>query len=161
MPRTALKILPTVLLVLLLVSCHPEGCYGPRAFGYNTKGVAVSNLVGTYTFEETNVLNQLGFTNDSGSITLKSDMTFVCSNLPSVAGIPQQGVYSSWTGKWKPLKEHAIWKVKFYDEDRSSTGHLHVLDLPVLGESPPHGIELSIDHDRGYWVRLRRSGGGR
>jgi hypothetical protein len=32
-----------------------------------------------------------------------------------------------------------------------------VLSLPVLGEAPPYGIELTINHDEGYWVRYRRN----
>ena len=160
MPRSILKILSTVFLLLLLASCSPEGCYGPKAYGYNTKGVVVSNLVGTYTFDDTNVLKRLGFTNYSGFITLKPDMTFVCSNVPSVACIPQPGIYSSnWSGKWKLVTVHAIWAVKFYDED--GTGHCSSLDLPVLGESAPHGIQLTINSDEGYWVRLHRSEGSR
>ena len=159
MSRTCLRVLPTALLLLLMVSCHPEGCYGPRAFDYNTKGVTVANLVGTYTFDGTNatVLNKLGYTNHSGFISLKPNMTFVCSNVPCVTGIPKPGVYLSSTGKWRTVKTTAIWEVELYDGDfMGMAGHI-ALTCSVLGESPPHGIELTINHAEGYWLRYRRS----
>lgn len=159
MTRASLKVLPTAILLVLMVSCHPEGCYGPRAFNYNTTRVAVSNLVGTYTFDGTNasVLNRYGFTNHSGFISLKSDMTFVCSNVPCIVGIPKPGIYSSSTGKWRAVKTAAIWEVEMYDGDSDGIAGFSTLRLPVLSESPPHGIELTINHDDGYWVRYRRS----
>jgi hypothetical protein len=113
MPRSIPKILSAVFPLLLLASCSPAVCYGPKAFGYNAKGVVASNLVGTYSFDDTNVLNHLGFTNYSGFITLKPDMTFVSSSVPWVAGTSRPGVYSTnWSGKWKPANVHGVWVVK-------------------------------------------------
>jgi hypothetical protein len=159
MIRAKLKVLPTAILLLLMVSCHPEGCYGPRAFNYNTTTVAVSDLVGTYTFDGTNasVLNRLGFTNHSGFISLQPDLTFVCSNVPCVVGIPKPGVYLSSTGKWRTVKRSAIWEVELYDGDFDGRAGFVALSFPVVGESPPYGIQLTINHDEGYWVRYRRS----
>src|SRR4051812_1763699 len=117
MKEILLKILPTAFLLSLLVSCSPAGCYGPRAFGYNTKGVTTSNLFGTYSFDGTNpsVLDRKGFTNHSGIIRLNSDMTFVCSNLPSIMDAFNQPVYFSTTGKWRIVPEGATWDVQCYD----------------------------------------------
>jgi hypothetical protein len=163
MVRSTLKTLLGLCLLLLLVSCHPAGCYGPKAFGYNTKGVAAANLVGAYTFDAKNAatLGRLGFTNHSGSITLRQDMTFVCSNLPCVEAIPKPGGYSSWTGKWRLTQEGLVWNVGLYDEDFGGAPGLHGLTLAVLGDHPPHGLQLYINEDAGYWVRLRRAGEGR
>lgn len=61
MTRANFRVLLTTILMLLMVSCHPEGCYGPRAFNYNTTGVAVSNLVGNYTFDGTNTKEPLAW----------------------------------------------------------------------------------------------------
>lgn len=160
MNRTFLKRLPTALLLVLLVSCHPEGCYGPKAFGYNTKGVTVSNLFGIYTFDSGNgaVLDAKGFTNHSGYVELKSDMTFVFSEMPCIVSFPKKGVYSSTTGRWKIIPHNAIWEIEFYDGvGLNSICGYYVLDLPILGESPPHGIELAINHNEGYYIRLQKS----
>lgn len=156
MSRFCLRLL-TAFVMLLMVSCHPEGCYGPRAFDYNTKGVAIADLAGTYSFDGTNasVLNKHGFTNHSGFISLKPDMTFICSNVPGISGIPNPGVYLSSTGKWRTVKTAAIWEVELYDGDFTGMAG-STLTCPVLGESPPHGIELMINHDEGYWLRYRR-----
>jgi len=159
MTRTSLKLLPIAILLLMMVSCHPAGCYGPRAFNYNTSGLTASNLVGTYTFDGTNAsaLIKHGFTNHSGFISLKPDMTFVCSNVPCVVGIPKPGVYLSSTGKWRIVKTAAIWEVELFDGGFDAMSGLVALSFPVLGKFPPHGIELTINHDEGYWVRYRRS----
>ncbi len=158
--KTFLKILPTTLLLFFIVSCHPEGCYGPKAFGYNTQGVVASNLFGIYTFDGANAsaLNAKGFTNGAGYIELKSDMTFVFSEIPSVVHVPQKGVYFSTTGKWRIIPHNAIWEVEFYDGvGLNSIGGFSVLSLPILGETPPHGMQLAIKHGEGYYIRLQRS----
>src|SRR5439155_17997305 len=160
MIRTSLKIFPVALLLVLLVSCHPEGCYGPKSFGYNTKGVVISNLFGTYTFDGTNasVLDRNGFTNRSGYIQFKSDMTFECSEIPCIMDIPKKGVYFSTAGKWRVVRSGAIWEVELYDVDFTSMAGCYVaLSFPILGESPPHGIELAINHGEGYWIRFQRN----
>jgi hypothetical protein len=159
MPRTWFKLLPTLLLLVLFASCHPEGCYGPESFGYNTKGVGVSNLFGTYVFDGTNgaLLDKKGFTNHSGSIQLQPDMTFVFSNVPFIMNLPQPGAYVSTTGKWRAVHTKAIWSLEVYDVDFKSMGGYASLTFPILGENPPHGIELAINHSEGYYIRYRRS----
>ena len=154
----AKKIFPMALPLSLMASCHPEGCYGPRSFGYNTKGVAVSNLFGTYTFDGVNasVLDRNGFTNRSGSIQLKSDMTFVCSEIPCIMNTPKRGVYFSTAGKWRIVQNAAIWEVELYDVDFTTMAGYAALSFPILGESPPHGLELAINHGEGYWIRFQR-----
>jgi len=149
----------TVILLSLFVSCHPDGCYGPESFGYNTKGVAVSNLFGTYVFDgaNTSVLNKKGFTNHSGSIQLKPDMTFVFSEVPFIMNVPQSGVYVSISGKWRAVQTKATWAVEVYDVDFKSMGGYGALTFPILGEHPPHGIELAINHAEGYYIRYRWS----
>ena len=160
MPRAFYRVLPTASLLLLMASCHPEGCYGPRAFDYNTTGVAVSNLVGTYTFDGTNaaILTRKGFPNHSGFISLRPDMTFGCSNVPNMVGIPKPGVYlSSSSGSWRVTKSRVIWEVELTDGDFEGMAGWSLLRFPVVGERAPYGIELMIDHDEGYWLRYRRS----
>jgi hypothetical protein len=161
MTRATLRALLTAIFLLLMASCDPAGCYGPRAFNYNTTGVAVSNLVGTYTFDGTNaaVLSRYGFTNHSGVIRLLPDMTFAFSNVPCIVGLPKPGVYSSSGGKWRAVKTAGIWEVELYDADPEGIAGFSTLSLPVLGSSPPHGLELTINHDEGYWVRYRHSPG--
>ena len=159
MSRTRFRLLPTLLLLGLMVSCNPEGCYGPKSFGYNTKGVATSNLFGTYIFDGTNasVLDTKGFTDHSGSIQLKPDMTFVFSNVPFIMNLPQSGVYVSTTGKWRTVQTEAIQSVEVYDVDFKSMGGYASLTFPILGEHPPHGLQLAINHSEGYYIRYRRS----
>jgi hypothetical protein len=155
--KSFFRVLPTSLLLLLMASCHPEGCYGPKAFGYNTKGVAASNLFGVYTFDGASgpILDRIGFTNHSGSIELKPDMTFMFSKIPCIA---QKGVYSSTSGKWRIVPNNAIWEIEFYDgAGFNSIGGYSSLSLPILGGSPPYGIELAINHNEGYYVRLQGS----
>src|SRR3954468_14422715 len=141
--RASFKIFAIALLLTLVISCHPEGCYGPKSFGYNTKGVAISNLFGTYTFDGTNasVLDRNGFTNRSDYIQLKSDMTFVCSEIPCIMYLPKKGVYFSTAGKWRIVQSAEIWELELYDLDSGSMAGYSNLSFPILGESPPHGIE--------------------
>jgi hypothetical protein len=153
MPRTCLKLLSTVLLLGLIVSCHPEGCYGPQSFGYNTADVVVSNLFGNYVFDGTN---------SSGSIQLRPDMTFVFSNVPLVMVYPPQNdVYVSTTGKWRTVQTKAVWSVEIYDLDFKSMRGYASLTFPILGEQPPHGLELAINHAEGHYIRYRRSSDAR
>jgi hypothetical protein len=159
MRRNLPRILTVALLLTLIVSCHPEGCYGPKAFGYNTKGVAASNLFGIYTFDGFNasVLDKKGFTNHSGYIQLKSDMTFVFSEIPCIMNVPRSGVYFSTAGKWRIVPSNAIWEVEVYDVDSTKMGGYATLAFPIVGESPPHGIELAINDSEGYWIRFQRN----
>lgn len=157
--RHGFKLLPTLLVCGLMVSCHPEGCYGPKSFGYNTTGVAASNLFGTYVFDGTNssVLDAKGFTNHAGFIQLRPDMTFVFSNVPFIMNVPQNGVYVSTTGKWRSVQTAAIWSVEIYDVDFKTMGGYACLTFPVLGEHRPYGIELAVNHSEGYYIRYRKS----
>ncbi|MCD6048945.1 MAG: hypothetical protein K0Q55_348, partial [Verrucomicrobia bacterium] len=76
MTRQHLKLLPTLVLLLFVAACHPEGCYGPKAFNYNTMPMVTSNLFGAYTLDVPHAtLEKYGFTNYTGSIRLKPDMT--------------------------------------------------------------------------------------
>jgi hypothetical protein len=148
----------SVLSLLLLVACHPEGCYSTSSFGYNTDGVVISNLVGVYTFNtnQARTLTYLGYTNHSGYVELRADMTFVCTNIPRVMGIPQSGEYLWSTGKWRVVKV-GIWNVEIYDLNFDGMDGYSSLDWPVIGDAPPHGLELTINHDEGYWIRLERT----
>jgi hypothetical protein len=158
-PHNCCKLLLMAGFLSLFVACHPEGLYGPKAFGYNTTGVVVSNLFGTYVFDGANpaLLDQMGFTNHSGSIQLKPDMTFVFSQVPFVMNVPQSGVYASTTGKWRVIQTEAIWSVEVYDVHDMSMGGYASLEFPILGEKPTYGIELAINHSEGYYIRYRRN----
>ena len=43
-----------------------------------------------------------------------------------------------------------------YSESGGMVGFMG-LRFPIVGEFPPHSIELTINHDEGYWLRYRRS----
>jgi hypothetical protein len=152
--RINLTFLAMGLLLVLMASCTPAGCYGPKAFGYNTQGVAVSNLFGIYRFDGTNasILNQNGFTNHAGYIELRSDMTCVLSNVPRMWLNPAASVYVSGTWKWKPMKpvhEGGAWELEILAPSSDGLGPDN-LSFPILNESPPHGIEIDINHNLGY-----------
>lgn len=158
MTRQHLKLLPTLVLLLLVAACHPEGCYGPKAFDYNTKPVVTSDLFGSYTLDGPHViLEKYAFTNYTGSIQLKPDMTFVCSDIPSIFYPPKPGVYFSSTGQWEVVHNGNIWEVKLHSPSADSLAGFGSLTLPILNEAPPHGLELTINHDEGYFIRYRRS----
>jgi hypothetical protein len=158
MTRASLKILSTAAFVILFAACHPEGCYGPKAFDYNTNGTTASNLVGTYQIDtpSVSVLQRKGFADRSGRLELKSDMTFVLSNIPCVWKFPLAEAYASARGKWRIAKHKAIWVIEIYDYDFSKMCGFASLTFPILRDNPPHGIELSINHDEGYYIRLER-----
>jgi hypothetical protein len=162
MNQRLVKYCPVALLLVLMVSCHPEGCYGPKSFCYNTKGLATSNLFGIYTLDEAHalLLASKGFTNYSGSILLRPDMTFQFSEIPCImCSTIEGGVYSSATGKWRVAKQNAIWVLEIYDTDYQKMCCRYAsFTLPILGESPPYGIELTINHDTGMWIKLKKRG---
>ena len=138
-----------------MVSC------GPKSVGYNTTGVIASNLFGIYTLDEdyAYLLNSKGFTNYSGSVVLKPDMTFQFSKIPCIMCPKiEGGVYSSATGKWRIVKRNAIWALEIYDMDFQTMCCRYALfSFPILGESPPYGIELAFNEDTGLWVKLKKS----
>ena len=70
--------------------------------------------------------------------------------------IPKLRQYSSASGKWRVVPENAIWVVEVYDVDFEKFCGYTALKLPIIGDSPPHGIELVVNHDEGYYVRLKR-----
>lgn len=156
---SGVTILAAVLLPIFMTGCHPEGLYGPNAFGYNTQGVTNSNLFGTYSFDGTNaqVLSAQGFTNLSGFIELKPNMTFVFSNVPSVMAYPKTNLYYSTTGNWRVVQEKAIWVLEVYNIPFGTMSGYVGFTFPILGETSPHGIELTISHDEGYWIRFSKS----
>lgn len=161
MNRNYLKLLPTLLLLTMMVACQPAGCFGPKAFNYVTLPVTASNLFGGYSFDGTNVhiLKQNGFTNYSGSIRLNTDMTFTCTDLPCILNPIQPGQYFSATGKWRIIPNGAISEVEFYEMNSGSFNGNAIYTMPVLNETPPHGLELTINHSAGYYIRYRRSEG--
>ncbi len=96
-----------------------------------------------------------------GTCNVRPDMTFVFSDVPFVMSVPRSGVYVSTTGKWRTIQTEAIWSVEVYDVDFKSMGGYGSLTFPILGEHPPHGLQLAINHAEGYWIRYRRSQDGR
>lgn len=142
-------------------ACHPEGCYGPKAFNYSTNPVAITNLFGTYVFDGTNaaVLKQNSFTNFSGTIRLNSDRTFTCSDIPCILYPVKPGEYFSASGKWRVIQNEAICEVELYDLDSGSLNGYSAYSFPILNETPPHGLQLTINHNEGYYIRYRRSEG--
>ena len=142
--------------LLGFVACHPAGCYGPKAFDYNTGGVTASNLAGVYRLDDLSrdALRKGGFNELSGHVELKSDMTFHFVNVPCAWNFPKAEGYASAKGRWRLVKSGAIWEVEIYDYPFEEMCGYVALKFPVLRESPPHGLQLHIDHDSGYWVRV-------
>lgn len=161
MSRQILRYCLVATSLFLMVACHPEGCYGPKPFGYNTKGVETTNLFGLYILDEAHAsfLDSKGFTNHSGSIWLRSDMTFEFSKIPCLMCFTiQGGVYSSTTGKWRVAQQNRIWVLEFFDADHQKQCCQYAsFTLPIFGESPPHGIELAMNHDIGMWIKLKKA----
>jgi hypothetical protein len=143
---------------ILFVALHLTGCeglYGPKAFNYNTSGVVASNLFGAYHLDDTTwVLAKKGYTNTAGSIVLKADMTFQVTDIPCL----QNGAnnYSTASGSWKIQKQDAIWVVALSPQKGQTLCGFSGLTFPVLKDVPPHGIEIHINHDEGYWVRYAK-----
>ena len=46
--------------------------------------------------------------------------------------------------------------MEVYDSNFEDFCGFTTLKLPIIGDSPPHGIELVVNHDEGYYVRLER-----
>jgi hypothetical protein len=70
--------------------------------------------------------------------------------------VPRSGVYFSTAGKWRIVPSDAIWEVEVYNVDSNKMGGYATLAFPIIGESPPHGIELAISDGEGYWIRFQR-----
>jgi hypothetical protein len=137
--------------LLLLVACHPEGCYSPESFGYNTTNtLAPSNLFGLYKFDGRNASK---LARDGGKIWLKPDMTVEFSDLP-VVNPPEPIKYDSGKGSWKLAKQGVIWEVELYDLNLTTSNGYSIHHFPVVGTSYPYSLEAIISHDEGYWIRF-------
>jgi hypothetical protein len=142
--------------VLFLSAC--QACSGPKDFGYNTAGVVASNLVGTYKVDETTwVLERKGFTNLNGTIVLNSDNTFQFTSIPCVGYMGGTNVYSMSAGTWRIRKEKEIWVVEALPSMSTTICGYGQWSLPVLGDSPPYGLQLYINDNEGYWVRYAKA----
>jgi hypothetical protein len=155
------KRFPKLWLGLLMVSCHPDGCYGPRAYNYNTQGTTPAALVGTYRLGKDNGGTQQERIEDDGFIHLKPDMTFESVQIlerNGSGGISTTALSTPVVGRWRIIKTNAIWEVELLRQ--TANGEFSPWkQFPIIGQKPPHEIELFIDHDRGEWIRYHRDAG--
>src|SRR5687767_4031047 len=105
------KKLGLCLLFLVFAACHPEACYGPKSFDYNTGGTRAADLVGKYSLDSSSqmILKQKGIADVSGYVELRSDMTFAFVNLPCAWNFPELTGRASASGRWKLVKKESVW----------------------------------------------------
>lgn len=110
------KLYALCLVLPLLVA----GCGKFNSYGLLTKEPSRSELIAEYRLDPGWVsdLSKMGYKDFSGSITLRSDSTFVASNIPACclhhqdeANEPFSGGYYAFSGRWKLQKLQAVYVV--------------------------------------------------
>ena len=141
---------------LLLAGCHGD----PYFDSYTRTKPKVSNLTGTYVLTEqtlndqpvANLRTKAGVTASSHNLVIRSDGTFVATNIPQwsqgVAGDWSIKSFKSGSGKWKLDGADGAdgwWGLDFSSSNIKLPNNDGWTDL--LGEKPPFKILLNLARD--------------